>query len=114
MDKRWTEQRKKELLDSRLIPTQILVSAIQDSKEPPEVLVSGSAIGIYPTNNQNSLDENYTGPAADNFSGKLCDDWEKEAKKLNVPGTRLVLIRTGIVLGPNGGALSQMMTPFKV
>jgi NAD dependent epimerase/dehydratase family enzyme len=49
-----------------------------------------------------------------NFSGKLCDEWEKTANQLKRPETRLVLIRTGIVLGPNGGALSQMMLPFKV
>jgi NAD dependent epimerase/dehydratase family enzyme len=69
MDKRWSEERKKELLDSRITPTKILVAAIEKTKEPPQVLVSGSAIGFYPTNSTLVMDEYYGGPPGDNFSG---------------------------------------------
>jgi NAD dependent epimerase/dehydratase family enzyme len=95
------------------VPTEILVNAIEKSKEPPKVFLCGSAIGYYPKNTPFELTETYSGPPADNFSGKLCSEWEKTAGSLKKEGVKKAIIRTGIVLG-HGGALQQMLLPFKV
>jgi uncharacterized protein (TIGR01777 family) len=109
--KRWTPEQKQALRDSRVVTTQNLVTAIAQAKQKPSVLVSASAIGLYPKNEETELDE--TSRPADDFLGKLCQEWEDAAKVAEVHGVRTVLLRIGVVLGRNGGALERMLPVFK-
>jgi len=109
--KRWTPEQKKALRDSRVVTTQNLVTAIAQARQKPSVLVSASAIGLYPKNEETELDE--TSRPADDFLGKLCQEWEDAAKVAEVHGVRTVLLRIGVVLGRNGGALERMLPVFK-
>lgn len=111
-ESRWTDARKKEIWDSRVETTKILVDAINKSDKPPKVFVSGSAIGYYPTHPMSTYDEYYTGKHAENFGGKLCAAWEETSSKLR-SDTRRVVVRTGVVLGANGGALQQLLPLYK-
>jgi uncharacterized protein (TIGR01777 family) len=115
MDKAWTPERKKELLDSRVGTTAKLVKAMEQSAAPPKVFVSGSAVGIYPTSETEEFDETST-KVADNFAGELVRKWE-EASQLPPAlqdKTRRVVIRTGAVLASKEGMLQKMLTPFKL
>ncbi len=78
-----------------------------------KTFVLGSAIGYYPTSEMSTYDESYSGPASDTFGGKLCSAWEDLMKDLR-PETRKAVVRTGVVLGQNGGALQQLMPLYKV
>ncbi|MGQ9896797.1 MAG: TIGR01777 family oxidoreductase [Acidobacteriota bacterium] len=109
--KRWTPEQKKTLRDSRVVTTQNLVTALAQAKQKPSVLVSASAIGLYPKNEETELDE--TSRPADDFLGKLCQEWEDAAKVAEIHGVRTVLLRIGVVLGRNGGALERMLPVFK-
>lgn len=104
--KRWSEPYKKTLIDSRIHTTRQLVHAINQSGVSH--FISTSAIGIYPDNR--SCDEQCT-EVADDFLGHLATTWEKEAHKCNKPTT---ILRFGVVLGPDGGALKTMLTPFRM
>ncbi len=109
--KRWTPEQKKALRDSRVMTTQNLVTAIAQAQQKPSVLVSASAIGLYPKNEETELDE--ASRPADDFLGKLCQEWEDAAKVAEMHGVRTVLLRIGVVLGRNGGALERMLPVFK-
>lgn len=110
---RWTEARKREMRESRLRITRDLVAFIGRCESPPAVLVSGSAVGFYGARGDDVLDESQ--PAGSEFQSRLCADWEAEAARArDEHGVRVCLIRTGIVLGANDGALAQMITPFKI
>jgi uncharacterized protein (TIGR01777 family) len=111
-EKRWTPQRKAELRDSRILATRSLAAAIRQAAVPPRVFVSSSAIGYYGTSSDGEARTEASPPGAD-FLAHLCEDWEAEAQKAARDGMRLVTIRTGIVLERSGGALAQMMTPFR-
>ncbi|RJS91314.1 TIGR01777 family oxidoreductase [Salinisphaera sp. Q1T1-3] len=110
-DGRWTAARKQEMRDSRLSITRRLVAFIAGSSVKPAVLVSGSAVGYYGARGDEILDE--SSAANDEFQSKLCADWEAEALTAQDHGVRVCLVRTGVVLGANDGALAQMVTPFK-
>jgi uncharacterized protein len=107
---RWSEDYKRELHDSRIITTQRLVDAMAVSADIPELFISTSAIGIYATEGRHTESEYIP---AGNFIGKLCADWEVEAKAAEIL-TRTVIFRLGIVLADDGGALPKMMLPFKL
>ena len=109
--KRWSPEFKETMLKSRIDSTRNVVQAMKRSNRPHRVLVSGSAIGIYGPHGDEELTE--TGPAATDFLGKLCVDWEQAAREAE-PVARVVLLRTGVVLDPKGGALAQMLPPFKM
>jgi hypothetical protein len=109
--RRWTPQRKAQLRDSRVRPTRSLAAAIAVASSPPAVLVSGSAVGYYGPSGDEPKTED--APAGRDFLAHLCEDWEQEARRAQRPGTRVVLLRTGIVLERSGGALAQMTTPFR-
>ena len=109
--KRWTPQRKAELRDSRMVPTRSLAAAIAAAAKPPAVFVSSSAVGYYGAAGDDPKTE--SAPAGDDFLAHLCEDWEQEARKAERPGTRLAIVRTGIVLERSGGALAEMLTPFR-
>lgn len=110
-DERWTPERKREIMDSRKLGTAKIVEAIAQAEVKPSVLVSGSAVGYYGTSETATFDE--SSPSGNDFLAQVCEAWEGEAQNVKDYGTRLVIIRTGIVLG-NGGALAKMLTPFRL
>jgi uncharacterized protein (TIGR01777 family) len=106
---RWTAARKRAIRDSRLVATRALAEAIQSARRPPRVLLSGSAVGIYGTGPDSATEE--TPPGTD-FLADVCRAWEAEARRAE-PSCRVVLLRTGLVLERDGGALPQMALPFR-
>ncbi|MFZ9753900.1 MAG: TIGR01777 family oxidoreductase [Cyanobium sp.] len=109
-ERRWTPEHLQRLRDSRVRSTELLVAAIQALPTPPSVLVSGSAVGYYGTSTEARFDE--SSPVGADFLGQLCRDWETAATAVP-PGCRLVILRLGIVLGPDGGALGKMLPVFR-
>lgn len=112
VDKRWSKGTKKQLRDSRIITTQNLVAYLQTVKKKPELLISGSAIGYYGNQRDKPLDEHAPGDSS--FASNLCQDWEREAQRAEALGIRTCLLRTGVVLGKKGGALSKMLPAFRL
>ncbi|WP_372995840.1 TIGR01777 family oxidoreductase [Marinobacter sp.] len=111
-DKRWSESRKQELRDSRIGVTETLVEVIRSWEQPPEVVVSGSAVGFYGDQGAAMVTED-TSPQ-DEFTHRLCRDWENAAKPLTDDGVRVCFSRTGVVAGSGGGFLERMILPFKL
>lgn len=109
---RWTEQKKQRIRDSRVLTTRTLAEALAQLKKPPKVWINGSAIGYYGDGNDKIFDE--TSPAGKSFLAIVCDEWETATKAASDAGIRVVMLRTGIVLTPNGGALQRMLTPFQL
>ena len=109
-DRRWTPQRKALLRDSRVLPTRSLAAAIAASSSPPPVFVSASAVGYYGASGDEPKPED--APAGRDFLANLCEDWEREALRAQRPGTRVVVLRSGVVLDREG-ALSRMAMPFR-
>jgi uncharacterized protein (TIGR01777 family) len=109
---RWTPEVKQRIYTSRVEGTRQLVSAIGELRQKPAVLVSASAVGYYGNRGGEVLTES-SSPGAD-FLAKLCVDWEREANRAHEFGIRVVRIRIGIVLGRDGGALKQMLRPFRL
>jgi uncharacterized protein len=110
-DQKWTPAYKQQILDSRLRTTANLVTAIAAADPKPKVLVNASAIGFYGTSETGEFNE--LSPVGDDFLAEVCGQWEAEATKVVATGTRLVILRLGIVLGM-GGALGKMLTPFRL
>jgi uncharacterized protein (TIGR01777 family) len=110
-DQRWNDARKRALRDSRLLPTRGLVAALRHSTAPAPVLVNASAVGYYGARGDERVTES-TPPGSD-FLSELCVEWEREADQASAT-TRVALVRTGLVLHPDGGALGQMLLPFKL
>jgi len=110
-EERWTLEMKEKILKSRQLGTQKVVEAIANANPKPQVLVNASAIGYYGTSETATFDE--TSSSGDDFLAEVCKKWEAEAEKVAATGTRLVILRFGIVLG-DGGALGKMLTPFKL
>ncbi len=108
---RWTPERKQAIIDSRKLGTQKLVEAIAQANPKPSVLVNASAVGYYGTSETATFEET-SAPGSD-FLAQVCQAWEAEAQKVKDAGVRLVIIRTGIVLGM-GGALAKMLPPFQL
>ena len=112
-DKRWTDSRKLLLRKSRIDLTKKLVEYINGLEHKPAVVLSGSAIGYYGSQPADSLlDE--SAEAVAGFQHSLCADWEAAALLLQSDTTRVCLLRTGIVLGKEGGVLGKMLLPFKL
>ncbi|WP_310412445.1 TIGR01777 family oxidoreductase [Chamaesiphon sp. OTE_8_metabat_110] len=109
-EKRWTPDHKRTILESRQIGTQKIVEAISQSSVKPSVLINASAIGYYGTSETSKFDE--TSPAGKDFLAEVCTAWETAAQAVTNTGTRLVILRMGIVLGENGGVLGKMLAPF--
>ena len=106
---RWTSKRKAIIRDSRVNSTRAVVAAIRAARQPPKVLVSGSAMGIYGSRGDETLTEE--SPVGSDFLASVCIEWEREALAA-APVTRVVLVRTGLALGRSGGALPQIALPF--
>ena len=111
-DKRWSPQRKAQLRDSRLLPTRSLAAAVTAANRPPGVFISASGVNYYGMSGDERKTED--SPAGADFLAQLCEDWETEARKADRAGVRLAVMRSGVVLERSGGALPQMMTPFKM
>jgi uncharacterized protein (TIGR01777 family) len=110
-DGRWSKARKAELRSSRIDTTRALVAALARMNARPSVLVSASATGIYGNRGDEQLTEE--SQAGTDFLSTLAKEWETEALKAEAIGIRVVLARFGIVLARSGGALPQMMLPFR-
>lgn len=109
--RRWTDEQKKRIRDSRIVSTRNLVSGIRSLKSPPAAFISGSAIGFYGDRGDEKLYED-SAPGR-GFMSEVCQAWESEAEAANKLGIRVALVRTGVVLSKEGGALQKMLTPFK-
>jgi uncharacterized protein (TIGR01777 family) len=108
--KRWSASRKEVILQSRVLPTRVLVDAMSGAVRKPKVLINASAAGFYGDVPDGDIFE--TSPKGSGFLAETCGQWEKEALRAEALGVRTVLLRTGIVIGKNGGALSKMVPPF--
>ena len=111
-DGRWSSSRKQAIRESRIEGTRNLVEGLRHSSGPPGLLVSGSAIGFYGSRGDEELDE--SSERGGGFLGDVCQAWEGQARAAEALGTRTVLLRTGIVLSPRGGALAKMLPPFRM
>lgn len=111
-DKPWSEKRKKEILDSRVEPIQLIHKGLKNNPHELKAFISASGVGYYGAIITNTIFEE-TAPAANDFLGKTCLLWEQAVDELNDLSIRTVKLRTGIVLAKNGGALPKMMQPFK-
>jgi uncharacterized protein (TIGR01777 family) len=112
---RWTSEKKDKIFKSRIETTETIVDYIKVSHKKPLLLISGSAIGYYGTDNYVEFKENtlpVTTSAA--FSRRLCAAWENQAIKAESYGVRTVLLRIGAVLEKNGGVLQKLLTPFRI
>ncbi len=109
-DKRWTEERKKLILESRTKSTQMLYQAIEKADKKPDTFVSASAIGFYGFDTGSSLMEEPS-PAGSDFLSEVVVAWESEVKKIESLHLRTVILRIGIVLDKEGGALGEMLKP---
>jgi uncharacterized protein (TIGR01777 family) len=108
---RWSDERKAALLDSRVGTTRALVALAQRLRRPPEVVLSASAIGYYGHHGDEFLSED--APPCDGFSHKLCQAWENEARHFENLGTRVCLLRLGVVLAAAGGALEELTKTYR-
>jgi uncharacterized protein len=108
---RWNEEYKRLLRDTRILTTRNLVEAIPGEAGPGVTLLSASAVGYYGFREDEELSE--TGSAGAGFLAQLARDWENEASKASEKGVRVVITRFGVVLGEDGGALDQMVKPFR-
>ena len=111
-DGRWTSKRKTILRGSRVDSTRVLVDALSHLKQPPRVFVCASATGYYGNRGDEVLTE--TSGYGNDFLAILCRAWEGEAARASSSGIRTVIARFGIVLSAEGGALSRMLTPFRL
>lgn len=109
---RWTDEKKASIRSSRVDGTRSVVDALAKLKSRPKVLISGSAVGFYGDRDDEILTESST--AGDNFLAQTCREWEAESRRAEDAGIRTVLLRTGIVLSKDGGALATMLLPFKM
>ena len=111
-DHRWSEDYRRELVDSRLLGTRLLATTLAAMKRKPAVLLSGSAIGYYGARGDELLDES-SGPGT-GFLAQLCVDWEAATAPAQEAGIRVAQLRTGIVLSGHGGALKKQLPLFKL
>lgn len=109
---RWTDARKQLLVESRVLSTRLLVEALSRRSSKPRTLISASGIGYYGASDDRVLDEGAA--RGQGFLADLCLAWEAEALRAAEFGVRVVLLRTGMVLERDGGALLKMLLPFKM
>ena len=109
---RWSAAQKRRIEDSRVTATRRLATAITEAAAPPPVFISGSAVGFYGACGSEVVTED-TGAGHDFLAG-VCRRWEGQAVAASSARTRVVCLRTGLVLAPDGGALPSMLPPFKL
>jgi uncharacterized protein (TIGR01777 family) len=110
---RWSEDKKRRIRDSRVKGTRLLVETLARLQQPPATLLSASAIGFYGIDRGEEPLSEESGPGGDFLAG-VCREWETEALRAEAFGARVVLLRTGIVLSAQGGALGKMLPIFKL
>jgi uncharacterized protein (TIGR01777 family) len=111
-DKRWTDSYKMEILQSRTLGTALLADTMASLDKKPSMFLSGSAIGIYGVRDDTELGEDAA--IGTGFLADVCRDWEAASASASAAGIRTVLLRTGIVLSPKGGALKKQLPLFKL
>ena len=109
---RWTTRRKALLRESRLLATRSLIDAIAQQPHPPAVFISGSAVGYYGPRGDDPVTEDT--PKGTDFLAGLAAEWEDAAQPAARLGVRLVVLRTGLALAPDGGLLGRMLPPFRL
>ncbi|MBR8534928.1 TIGR01777 family oxidoreductase [Carboxylicivirga sediminis] len=109
--KKWTPNYKREILNSRINTTNVLVDAIHQMETSPEIFITASAVGIY---DSFEVHDEFSTNYANDFLGDVCKQWEAEAYKVqSLTDVRLCIVRLGVVLGNEGGAFPRMLKPFK-
>ncbi len=106
----WTTRYKEEIRNSRILTTRNLVEAIPENSK--QVLLNASAVGFYGDGGDSEKDE--SAPSGNGFLAEVCREWEREAKKADRKGVQVVVMRFGVVLGTNGGAIASMKMPFEM
>ncbi len=109
---RWTVERRRRIRDSRVNAGRAVVDAVDRAASPPAVVVQASAIGYYGDRGDEPLDESST--AGDGFLADVCKEWEASTAPVEARGVRRVVIRTGVVLAADQGALARMVLPFRL
>ena len=109
---RWNAEKKRLIRSSRVQGTELLCRALAGLRDKPKVLVSASAIGFYGNRGEERLDEQ--SPSGTGFLADVCRDWEAATRPAWESGIRVVQLRMGVVLSPRGGALAQMLSPFRL
>lgn len=108
---RWSKKKKEAILNSRLDGTRELIDYISLLADKPKIFLCASAVGYYGNRGNELLDE--TSSLGVGFLAEVCRQWEKETQRLTSLGVRVVNLRFGMILSPNGGALHKMIPPFK-
>jgi hypothetical protein len=111
-DARWSEKRKRELTASRIDATRLLVDHLATVQRKPSTFIAASAVGYYGDRGEEELTE--ASPRGTGFLADLCEAWERESLRARELGMRVVLLRFGVVLSKDGGALKKMLLPFKL
>jgi hypothetical protein len=109
---RWSKERKRRIIESRSGSGRAIALAIERSAQRPRVLLQGSAVGYYGPHGDDLVTE--TWPAGDDYLARVCVAWEGATSTVEALGVRRVVIRTGIVLDPDGGALRRILRPFRM
>jgi len=110
--KRWSRDQKERIVGSRVDATRAIVNAVHIAKKKPAVFINGSAIGFYGDVPEGSVTEQSA--AGTGFLAETVERWEREAFKAEPLGVRVITLRTGVVLGDDGGALAKMLLPFRL
>ncbi len=109
---RWTTARKRRIRDSRIESSRAVARAVELAEDRPRVLIQASAVGYYgPRGDEEVLEDD---PPGKDFLAQVCREWEAASAGLESHGVRRPVIRTGVVLSPEGGALGKMLTPFRL
>ncbi len=109
---RWTSQRKRAILESRMNAGSAVVEAVLQARKKPRVLIQSSAVGYYGPAGDELLSENAA--SGKDFLAGVCQDWEASTQAVETMGVRRVVVRTGVVLSPKSGALPRMLLPFRL
>ncbi len=112
-DKRWTNKRKKEIIESRVATSELLYRALSKCKKKPEAFISASGIGYYGQQTTDKIFEETDGAGKD-FVGETCRLWEASVNKINDLGIKTINLRIGVVMMKNGGALDKMAQPIRL
>jgi hypothetical protein len=110
--RRWTQEQKERIISSRLDATHAVIEAMRRAGKRPSVFVNASAVGIYGDVPEGVVTEDH--PRGSGFLAETCALWEAEALKAEEIGIRVVMMRMGVILGENGGALEKMVLPFRL
>jgi uncharacterized protein (TIGR01777 family) len=109
---RWTRARKARIRESRVKGTRLIAKSLAGLRQPPELLLNASAIGFYGDRGDDELDE--SSEPGEGFLPSVCLEWERETEPARLAGIRVAMLRIGVVLASEGGALRRMLTPFRL